>query len=545
MALATKCPHCNTIFRVAHDQLKLRGGIVRCGACNEVFDGNAALVDPTPKQPVIIDIPAASPTPATSPELDALISTLDTIHAAEEHGEPEAGPMAVAAPGFEPEPASGAEPAPASESRSESRSGLEPTPEPATNSMPEPEPRLDLPEPVAAAPEEEVFDLDLDVEPEPEDALSIGEERETVPEPLEDVLELDVEPDGDAALPEPEGAHSAWPYAPTHPSAPAEADHADHANAGADTDASTEATRDMDAAFDASPVPAYDGRVEPTLDIPDEHLTAVALHDSFELDAYPHLRDEQRDERRDAEDDGDARPPAIHDDEEDEDDAHVVTLSGGTALAAALDGADTDGADLGRDAADDAPAAADPTAAATPVSAGAPEEPGFVKRSRRRERFGKTGRVLMICAIPLLLAGIAAQVVGTFRNPLAAAVPALKPALVSACALAGCKVELPSQIDALSIEQGELQTMADNVFSFATSLRNQSASAQAWPHIELILNDGADKPVLRRVFAPREYLSSRAEVEQGFLPRSEQSVKLYFELAQVKASGYHIAVFYP
>ncbi|MGZ8304601.1 MAG: zinc-ribbon domain-containing protein, partial [Telluria sp.] len=45
MALATRCPHCNTIFRVAADQLKLRGGIVRCGACKEVFDGNAMLVD--------------------------------------------------------------------------------------------------------------------------------------------------------------------------------------------------------------------------------------------------------------------------------------------------------------------------------------------------------------------------------------------------------------------------------------------------------------------------------------------------------------------
>jgi predicted Zn finger-like uncharacterized protein len=51
MALATKCPHCNTIFRVAADQLKLRGGIVRCGTCREVFDGNAALVDPAAASP--------------------------------------------------------------------------------------------------------------------------------------------------------------------------------------------------------------------------------------------------------------------------------------------------------------------------------------------------------------------------------------------------------------------------------------------------------------------------------------------------------------
>jgi predicted Zn finger-like uncharacterized protein len=42
MALATQCPHCHTTFRVASDQLKLRGGIVRCGACQSIFDGNDA-----------------------------------------------------------------------------------------------------------------------------------------------------------------------------------------------------------------------------------------------------------------------------------------------------------------------------------------------------------------------------------------------------------------------------------------------------------------------------------------------------------------------
>ena len=45
MALATQCPHCHTTFRVASDQLKLRGGIVRCGACQSIFDGNAHLID--------------------------------------------------------------------------------------------------------------------------------------------------------------------------------------------------------------------------------------------------------------------------------------------------------------------------------------------------------------------------------------------------------------------------------------------------------------------------------------------------------------------
>lgn len=47
MALATKCPKCGAMFRVVADQLKLRGGLVRCGQCRTVFDaiGSLAYVD--------------------------------------------------------------------------------------------------------------------------------------------------------------------------------------------------------------------------------------------------------------------------------------------------------------------------------------------------------------------------------------------------------------------------------------------------------------------------------------------------------------------
>ena len=46
MALATQCPHCQTTFRVVHDQLKLRAGLVRCGYCKEIFNGIEHLLPP-------------------------------------------------------------------------------------------------------------------------------------------------------------------------------------------------------------------------------------------------------------------------------------------------------------------------------------------------------------------------------------------------------------------------------------------------------------------------------------------------------------------
>jgi predicted Zn finger-like uncharacterized protein len=477
MALATKCPHCNTIFRVALDQLKLRGGIVRCGACNEVFDGNAALVEPALKQPVIIDLPAQQhAAPTTSPELEALIATLDM--------------------------------------RADEAS-------------------------------EETFDLDLGVDAQHALAGMPTEPPAHLDGAADDGISLDIDIEAYEAAAE-AGAEQL--------SAPVGEDDASLAGDGRQEpilDFPDEAETDealSDEPLPEDPLPEAPRQEEPLPDdiLPDEHLTAVALHDSYELDAYPHSSiDTQEDDAPAAAPDSGAEAAEASRHDEDEDELDVVTLSGAAPSSGpALPLSATVPVSAGPADSDDADAVADADALATDETE-AVDEPGFVKRTRRRERVGRVARIVMGIAIPLLLLALGAQVVGTFRSPLAAAVPALKPALVAVCVVAGCKVELPSQIDALSIEQGELQTLAENVFSFSTTLRNQSGSAQAWPHIELILNDAADKPVLRRVFAPRDYLAGAADVNKGLLPRSEQSVKLYFALAQVKASGYHIAIFYP
>lgn len=39
MSLATRCPHCNTLFKVSLGQLQLYEGEVRCGQCQQVFSG--------------------------------------------------------------------------------------------------------------------------------------------------------------------------------------------------------------------------------------------------------------------------------------------------------------------------------------------------------------------------------------------------------------------------------------------------------------------------------------------------------------------------
>jgi predicted Zn finger-like uncharacterized protein len=61
MALAARCSHCSALFRVVADQLKLRGGLVRCGECREVFDAIGSLSYVDDQSLVLVRAPVIGP----------------------------------------------------------------------------------------------------------------------------------------------------------------------------------------------------------------------------------------------------------------------------------------------------------------------------------------------------------------------------------------------------------------------------------------------------------------------------------------------------
>jgi predicted Zn finger-like uncharacterized protein len=445
MALATQCPHCKTIFRVAQDQLKLRGGIVRCGSCHEIFDGNASLVG--------LDAATAAPTDA---------------------------PLAAPSPGDD-----STSPAPA--------------------------------EPVANASEEvPVYALDLGAALGP---LGI------LPKP-----EADDDDEHDASEP----AHldeddSPTPAAIAHEPAPLAVDELQAEAANGEPQAVPAGQEEAGEPASASPVgepeavmAIGDGRVEPMLDHAGEELVATATAEEHDLDF------------------------------------------GSTTTA---DSPGHSGAEYTplpqRESADGAFAAPPPTPKSararqqarrsklTPTKIAPPklrvpeiDEPEFVKRGRQREQSGRQRLVLMAVGAAVLLVVLATQAAVIFRNDLAARLPGTRPALNALCSLLRCRVELPARIDNLTIETGELQTLGPDTYVLATLLHNQGGAMQAWPAIELALTDATDQTLVRRVFAPADYVPKGAAAA-GFAAHGEQAVKLYFRLDQLKPSGYHIAIFYP
>ncbi len=166
----------------------------------------------------------------------------------------------------------------------------------------------------------------------------------------------------------------------------------------------------------------------------------------------------------------------------------------------------------------------------------------FIRQAHARKRIVWAFSIATVLLL-LLLIGQATYI---FRDLLAATFPASKPTLTTLCQIAHCQIRLPSQIEALSYEADELHSLPhENTFEFGLLLHNRSTLVQSWPQIELTLKNTHKQPVLRRVFSPADYLANPAEIATGFAPGQEQSVKMYFEVSQIKASDYVVAIFYP
>lgn len=101
--MLTRCPSCDTTFRITPEQLKAKQGRVRCGKCQNVFNAIESLAD----APAAI---ATLPTPDSSSDSEIAVSPAPTIAAIELEAIPAAQepppPTAldVAPPEPEPEP---------------------------------------------------------------------------------------------------------------------------------------------------------------------------------------------------------------------------------------------------------------------------------------------------------------------------------------------------------------------------------------------------------------------------------------------------------
>ena len=163
------------------------------------------------------------------------------------------------------------------------------------------------------------------------------------------------------------------------------------------------------------------------------------------------------------------------------------------------------------------------------------------------EEARQTRRWPWLLGILLLLLMLAAQAAYFYRSALIVLFPDVKPYATALCAKLGCELPLPRRIEQISIEASDLQadTANPNIMVLSATLRNRAIFDQQLPSLELTLTDAQDRPVVRRVLAPADYMSAPAGKDMEFAANSEIAIKVFIESSQVKATGYRLYLFYP
>ena len=164
-------------------------------------------------------------------------------------------------------------------------------------------------------------------------------------------------------------------------------------------------------------------------------------------------------------------------------------------------------------------------------------------RPRRR-------RWLWALAVVIALMGIAAQVTYRFRAEIGAAWPATREPLREACRALGCELSLPRRPELMSIDSSELQADArrEGLIVLNAVIRNRARFPQDYPALELTLTDEGNRPVLRRVLSPRDYLErNRAEAlaREGIAGGTEAALRVLLDTSRTRATGYRLYLFYP
>ncbi|HDR8939927.1 zinc-ribbon domain-containing protein [Burkholderia vietnamiensis] len=594
MLLATRCPHCETVFRLQQDQLTLHDGLVRCGHCRQVFDATRSLVpEPTVREAAAGGTASVGTSPVEAAPGEATPIEATPVEAAPaESAQVEATPVESA-----PIEAAPAEAAPAEAA------------------------------PVEAAPIEAAPVESAQVEAAPIEAVPV----ESAPVGATPVDTAPLEAPQSASTPAASAPVDSAPPEPT-PTAPA-LDEATPADAVSDTPSPTSPARlftadlPAHAATDGNFRPAgwdmwapwLDAGVDPSLlhnahTVRAEPLVPVTRQETTdagtvrqtgtpapistdaaerrvveaaawpaEPDAAPHDTDastlpaaetDPREPRfiapaqsveQAGTDPVDPTAPAnananahthTHFPEPDDvprEPRFAFTPAPSDAAPDASHAAERGvaAADEPANAPDDAQSAAKPPAQpAVPFPAALTEDdrPHFevTRETRAPQRRGMLAGFFGGVVAATLGVLLFAQLAWWQRESVMIYWPVTQSWYRQACAPLGCKVTPPRAIDGLRLNATDLRQLdGPRVLELKAPLTNRYRVALAYPSLELTLLDDTNHVTVRRVLAPRDYVRPGTPIDAGLPPGTTQTMVVRLDTNGASASNFRVQIFYP
>jgi predicted Zn finger-like uncharacterized protein len=154
--------------------------------------------------------------------------------------------------------------------------------------------------------------------------------------------------------------------------------------------------------------------------------------------------------------------------------------------------------------------------------------------------------IWLIQAAVLLLIVALLQSIYFLRSTIAVNYPQLKPHLEQACRYLKCTVSLPQNLDLLTIDDSDMQESDDyqDVINFSCLIINNARHAQAFPNIEFTLTNIDDKPVLRKLLRPQEYLNSGVNIIDGMIAGEEVRINLALNVQNLSVTSYRVLLSY-
>lgn len=183
----------------------------------------------------------------------------------------------------------------------------------------------------------------------------------------------------------------------------------------------------------------------------------------------------------------------------------------------------------------------------------------FVRDARRRAFWQRPWvRGLLVMVLLSLLAGLMVQWMLHNKDRLAALEPRLVPVLKWLCVPLRCELELPRQVESLTIDSSTFNKLGADTYRLDFVLKNTGPVLLEVPSLELTLTDNRDQALVRRVLKPAQFGVAGATLPAN----SELSGTVTLQVLPGRASagaasepptsevplpvaGYRILAFYP
>lgn len=174
-------------------------------------------------------------------------------------------------------------------------------------------------------------------------------------------------------------------------------------------------------------------------------------------------------------------------------------------------------------------------------------DPFRVTREPRPVQGRRIGLTIAAAVVGLaLLVGLLAQLAWWQRETVQVYFPSSQALYVKACTQLGCLVTPPHDIDGLQVEPSDLrQVDGPHKLELKMPLHNRFNIALAYPAIELTLLDDQNNVAVRRVLWPQDYVPPGTPIAAGLPAHTTQTMIVHLDTGAAIASNFRVQIFYP